>query len=326
MRSSRAVDVLTDRLQRSRARGAAFSHTTVHGSWGVRFPAGPSVSVHTIVAGEAHLWADAPEQAIRLVSGDIVLVRESIQHQMAHAPGEACVPFADLVLDATRRRRLAAGDGPSTVFFCGAYDFEGDLCRSMLDALPATFRLRPASGSTLRATMDLLGREMLRDEPGQQALLDRLLDVALVQVLREHFNAGDLSAPAWFRASGDPHVGPALRALHADPARHWTVADLAAESAMSRSAFARRFTELLGLGPLAYLTDWRMALARERLRDTDDRLAAIARYLGYGSEFAFAAAFKRHHGAAPGRWRAATRAAMPVQVPGGPRAPRGMIT
>jgi AraC-like DNA-binding protein len=309
MRTSCAVDVLTDLLQRSRARGAAFSHITVHGGWGVRFPAGPRISVHAIVAGEAHLWADAPEQAIRLVPGDIVLVRESIQHQMAHAPGVACIPFADLALDATRRRRLAAGDGPSTVFFCGAYDFEGDLCRSMLDSLPATFRLRPASGSTLRATMDLLGREMLRDEPGQQALLDRLLDVALVQVLREHFTAGDLSAPAWFRASADPHVGAALRALHADPARHWTVAELAAEATLSRSAFARRFAELLGAGPLAYLTEWRMALARERLRDSDDRLAAIAHSLGYGSEFAFAAAFKRHHGAAPGRWRASTRTA-----------------
>jgi AraC-like DNA-binding protein len=303
------VDVLTDLLQRSRARGAVFARTTVYGGWGVRFPAGPLISVHAVVAGEAHLWADAPERASRLVPGDVVLVRESIQFQMAHAPGAECVPFADLATDAIRRRRLSTGDGPPTVFFCAAYDFDGDLCRPMLDSLPATFRLRPAAGSTLRATMDLLGREMLHDEPGQQALLDRLLDVALVQMLRELFTAGDLGAPAWFRASGDPHVGAALRALHADPARRWTVADLAAEAALSRSAFARRFTELLGLGPLAYLTDWRMALARERLRDTDDRLAAVARSLGYGSEFAFAAAFKRHHGAAPGRWRAATRAA-----------------
>jgi AraC-like DNA-binding protein len=303
------MDVLTDLLQRSRARGAAFAHTTVHGDWGVRFPAGPRVSVHAIVAGEAHLWADAPHDATRLAPGDIVLVRESQHHQMAHLPGAACIPFGDLPLDPTGRRRVVAGDGPSTVFFCGAYDFEGDLCRPTLDALPPTFRLRPAPGSTLRATMDLLGREMLHEAPGQQALLDRLLDVALVQVLREHFTAADTGAPAWFRASGDPHVGAALRAMHAEPARQWTVADLAAEATLSRSAFARRFTELLGVGPLAYLTEWRMALARERLRESDDRLAAIAHPLGYGSEFAFAAAFKRHHGAAPGRWRTAKRVA-----------------
>jgi AraC-like DNA-binding protein len=91
------------------------------------------------------------------------------------------------------------------------------------------------------------------------------------------FSRPELGAPAWFRASGDAHVGAARRAVHAEPARHWTVADLAAEAALSRSAFARRFTELLGLGLLAYLTEWRMALARERLRDTDDRLAPVAR-------------------------------------------------
>jgi AraC-like DNA-binding protein len=301
------VDVLTDLLQRSRARGAAFSHTTVHERWGVRFE-GPRISVHAIVAGEAHLWADAPDEALRLMAGDIVLVRESLRHHMAHAPGVACVDFHDLPRDATGRRRVVPGKGPSTVFFCGAYDFEGDLCRPLLDGLPPTFRLRPATGTTLRATMDLLGREMLRDDPGQQALLDRLLDVALVQVLREHLTGSDSQAPAWFRASADPHVGSALHALHAEPERQWTVAELAAEANLSRSTFARRFTSLLGVGPLAYLTDWRMALARERLRDSDDRLAAIARALGYGSEFAFAAAFKRHHGAAPGRWRAAARA------------------
>jgi AraC-like DNA-binding protein len=309
MRSSSCMDVLTDLLQRSRARGAIFAHTTVHGEWGVRFPAGPRISVHAIVAGEPQLWAHVPADATRLAPGDIVLVRESQQHHMAHRAGAACIPFGDLPFDPTGRRRVVAGEGPAAVFFCGAYDFEGDLCRPTLDALPPTFRLRPAPGSTLRATMDLLGREILHDAPGQQALLDRLLDVALVQVLREHFTAADTSAPPWFRASGDPHVGAALRAMHAEPARQWTVADLASEATLSRSAFARRFTEQLGVGPLAYLTEWRMALARERLRDSDERLAAIARSLGYTSEFAFAAAFKRHHGSAPGRWRTAKRAA-----------------
>ena len=161
---------LTDLLQRSRARGAAFAHTTVHGDWGVGFPAGPRVSVHAIVAGEAHLWADAPADATRLAPGDIVLVRESQRHHMAHLPGAACIPFHDLPLDPSGRRRIVAGRRPADRFFCGAYDFEGDLCRPTLDALPPTFRLRPPPGSTLRATMDLLGREMLHDAPGQQAL------------------------------------------------------------------------------------------------------------------------------------------------------------
>jgi AraC-like DNA-binding protein len=165
--------------------------------------------------------------------------------------------------------------------------------------------------------MDLLAREMLQDDPGQQTLLDRLLDVALVQVLREHFAGQGESAPAWFRASGDPQIGPVLRAVHDDPGRRWTVEELAAEATLSRAAFARRFSAQLGVAPLAYLTGWRMALARERLRDTDDGIAAIADSLGYASEFSFAAAFKRHHGVAPGRWRVTARA--PASSPRTPR-------
>jgi AraC-like DNA-binding protein len=158
--------------------------------------------------------------------------------------------------------------------------------------------------------VDLLAHEMLCDEPGQQALLDRLLDVALVQLLREHFNSHETQAPGWFRASSDPRIAATLQALHSEPARQWTVAGLAAEAALSRSAFARRFAEQLGVAPLEYLSDWRMALARERLRDTDDGLAVIAQSLGYASEFSFAAAFKRHTGMAPGRWRRDARAAV----------------
>ena len=197
--------------------------------------------------------------------------------------------------------------GERSEFFCGAYIFDGDICSRLLDLLPETVRLRPAAGSALRATLDLLAREMLDDEPGQQTLLDRLLDVALVQVLREHFGALGTEAPAWFRASRDPELGPVLRALHEDPARRWTVEELADRAALSRAAFARRFTAQMGMAPLAYLTGWRMALARERLRDGDDRIAAVADALGYASEFSFAAAFKRHHGVAPGRWRATAR-------------------
>jgi AraC-like DNA-binding protein len=309
--SSSIVDVLTDLLQRSSARGAAFSRTTAHGDWGLRFGGGAALAVHVVVEGEVHLWTTGPEQAARLLPGDIALVREPAAQHLAHAPGASCRPAAEVMARGTGvSHRISLGepgDGPPTTFFCGAYRFEGDLCQSLLAALPDLLPMRPAAGSTLRATLDLLAGEMLRDEPGQQTLLDRLLDVALVQILREHFTSRDTAAPGWFRASADERVGTALRALHADPAHAWSVAELADEAALSRSAFARQFTELVGLAPLAYLNDWRMALARERLRDTDARLAGIAMSLGYASEFSFAAAFKRHHGVAPGRWRSEAR-------------------
>jgi AraC-like DNA-binding protein len=304
------MDVLTDLLQRSRARGAAFSHTEVHGEWGITYAAIDGLAVHGVLGGEAHLWTDAT--SIHLLPGDLSVVRGGVEHHMGRTPGVPTVPFMSIAQPgppgAPSMRIAVDGDGPATTYFCGAYLFEGDLAAGLLDALPEVTHLRPGAGSSLRATMDLLSGEVLHLAPGQQALLDRLLDVALVQILRTQLAADTSAAPGWFRAMGDPQIGAALRALHADPARNWTVADLAREASLSRATFARRFTELLGTAPLAYLIDWRMALAREQLRDSDAGLAAIARELGYASEFSFAAAFKRHQGVAPGRWRAASRA------------------
>lgn len=305
------MDVLTDLLTRSRARGAAFARTRARGEWGIAFPPVPGPTLHTVLEGQVVFWTDDVGDALPLRPGDVVLVRQETQQHLGHAPGASCVPIEALAADSPDRQITLErpGNPPTAAFFCGAYMFEGDLSVGLLSSLPRTLRLQPAAGSSLRATTDLIARELLQDEPGQQTLLDRLLDVALVQILREHFTANQRTAPAWFRASSDLHLGPALRALHANPAHPWTVAELAAQASLSRAAFARRFNHELGVPPLTYLTDWRMALAREWLRDTDQGIAAIAQSLGYASEFSFAAAFKRHQGIAPGRWRNHARSA-----------------
>ncbi len=301
------MDVLTDLLRRSRARGAAFSHSTARGVWGIRFPSGAQLAIHGILSGEAFAWTDDASRSRRVLPGDIVLVRGPSKQFMAHAPGAEVIPFAGHPSAGSpggaRRMAFGAGSGDATTFFCGAYTFDGGLCAGLLAGLPDLTVVRPCAGSSLRATLDVFAGELLRDAPGQQALLDSLLDVILVQALREQLAADVQAAPTWFRAMDDPAVGPALRAVHAEPARPWTVADLAVEASQSRATFARRFTAVLGVAPLAYVTDWRMALAREQLREGDAGLAAVARSLGYASEFSFAAAFKRHHGMAPGRWR-----------------------
>jgi AraC-like DNA-binding protein len=308
------VDVLTDMLRRSRAHGAAFSHSTARGEWGVRFPPGAQLAIHGILGGEAFAWTDRPKEARRVVSGDVVLVRGPSRHYMGHPPAADVVPFEGHPASAppsggARRMAFGSGSGDPTTFFCGAYRFEGDLCGGLLAGLPGLTVVRPRAGSSLRATLDVFAGELLQEAPGQQALLDSLLDVILVQALREQLAADLNAAPAWFRAMADPGVGAALRAIHAHPQREWTVAGLAAEASLSRATFARRFTRLLGVAPLEYVTDWRMALAREQLRAGDMGLAAIAHSLGYASEFSFAAAFKRRHGIAPGRWRATANSA-----------------
>lgn len=300
------MDVLTDLLQRSRARGAAFSRTQIHGDWGLTFPVNGTLAIHIVVDGEMYAWAADPEDCIHVLGGDVLILRAS-PHHLAADTGCATIPFVELFDDAGGVSRFARvgtpADGAVADFCCGAYLFEGDLSTPLIDALPPVMRLRPRAGSPLRTTVDLLVAEMAGEGPGQQALLDRLLDVALVQALRAWFEQAD-QVPGWFRAMDEPGLGAALRAVHADPARPWTVDSLAGVAHQSRSSFARRFAEVVGAPPLQYLTDWRISLSKERLRDTGDGLAAIAAAVGYASEFSFASAFKRQAGIAPGRWRA----------------------
>jgi AraC-like DNA-binding protein len=134
-------------------------------------------------------------------------------------------------------------------------------------------------------------------------VLDRLLDVLLVGCLRALW-ADQLRPPVWAGVPQDPSVGAALRALHARPAHPWTVEELARIAGLSRAALAKRFTAEVGAPPMTYLTQWRMGLARQSLGEDGATLAAVARQVGYASEYAFSAAFKREVGEAPGRWRA----------------------
>jgi AraC-like DNA-binding protein len=172
----------------------------------------------------------------------------------------------------------------------------------LLDALPPVLTLSSGIDEPLRQVITLLSRELMMTEPGQQTVLDRLLDVLLVLALRSDFRAS-ATAPRWYRASTDARLRTALQAMHEDASHRWTVPELAAISGLSRAAFARTFRDTLGQAPLQYLTDWRMTLARDHLRANELNLASIATAVGYSSPYAFAAAFRRHHGTPPGAWR-----------------------
>jgi transcriptional regulator GlxA family with amidase domain len=159
-----------------------------------------------------------------------------------------------------------------------------------------------AVGDPLHDVIAVLSRELASSEPGQQTVLDRLLDILLVLAIRTSFRTSG-SAPRWFQASADPRLSAALQAMHDDASRAWKVPELAAVSGLSRAAFARSFQQALGQAPMQYLTDWRMTLARDYLRTGQATLEQVAERTGYASPYAFAAAFLRHHGQPPGRWR-----------------------
>jgi len=181
----------------------------------------------------------------------------------------------------------------------------------LLTLLPDVLHV-PASRANpgLGATLGLLAHELAQPQPGAAAILNRLVDILLVQVLRIWLttSASTTGSASWLSALTDPVAGPALATLHAQPGQSWTVDSLAASTGVSTATLARRFTAKVGESPAAYLTRWRMDLAAQRLRDTDETVAAIARSLGYTSEYAFNRAFTRHRHTPPGRYRVQARA------------------
>jgi AraC-like DNA-binding protein len=237
--------------------------------------------------------------AIKLAAGDVALVRGGSDHCFAHSPNASCLTAHDFF---HAEHLDDAQDPDATIFLCGAYQFAGDVSGQLLEALPPTLTLSHAHADPLNDVISLLARELETTEPGQQTILDRLLDVVLIHAMRAAYRDNPQS-PRWYQASSDPRLNPALRAIYTDPANPWTVPELAALSGLSRAAFARAFQQTLGQAPMQYLTDWRMTLARDHLRTGDLTLTQIAQRTGYTSPYAFAAAFRRHHGEPPGRWR-----------------------
>ncbi len=272
------------------------------------------------VVSRGRLWLHAQGEVRTLDEGDVVLVRSPCAHAVTAGPHEPATPLERLLARRPERagvgRLSLPGDGPPAGLLCGAYTLRGSICGQLLDALPPLVVV-PAGTGALGRVVGLLVEEVRGGAPGQQAALDRLLDLLLVHVLREHF-ARPGAAPPWYVALDDPVVGAALRALHADPARAWTVEGLAAVAGLSRAAFARRFVLAVRETPLAYLARWRVLLAQEALLREGSTLAAVAREVGYASEYALSAVFHRYVGEPPGRWRDRARAGeQHRQVPAG---------
>ncbi|GAB22578.1 putative AraC family transcriptional regulator [Gordonia polyisoprenivorans NBRC 16320 = JCM 10675] len=308
------VDVLADLLSRAHARGAMFGHWQLTGEWGLEFDEGANpLSIHTVIGGDLTVERDGkPPERVR--QGDLIVIRGG-RTRFVSTPGAPAMSLtraqaAGPVPGTSRTFALGPDShGSCTEILCGAYRFEGGLCTTLLTSLPDLAVVSSAGDRRLGALITLLADEIRATEPGQQTVLDRLIDLLLVATLRALWTRGDTSAPQWYSALADPVAGAALRAMHADPARAWTVADLAAEAKLSRAAFARRFTTVTGVPPLSYLTTWRMTLAKEALASSPASLAAIAGQVGYADEFSFATAFKREVGEAPGRFRARVDAA-----------------
>ena len=306
------MDTLTGLLDSPRARGAFLLRSVLDPPWSLRIQDRSPLSLITLVRGSAWIMAGAGEPT-RIEPGDVAVVsgtdpytiadRPDTPAQIVIHPGQRCesVDGTEMTLTDLGVRTWGAGPDGGTVMISGTYQMHSEISRRLLDALPALL-IRPAEAGD-RALIGLLSREMAGTGPAQELVLDRILDLLLVSVLRSWLASADSGVPGWHQAQGDPVVGPALRLMHDDPAYGWTVAGLAARTGVSRASLARRFTDLVGEPPMAYLTGWRITLAADLLRQADATVAAVARQVGYGTPFALSAAFKRERGVSPQEYR-----------------------
>ncbi|MGW6973965.1 AraC family transcriptional regulator [Streptomyces sp. NPDC054952] len=329
------MDTLTGLLEGPKARGAFLLKSVLNPPWSLRVEDRAPLSVMTLTRGTAWLLPDDGEP-VAIGPGDLVVVRGPVPYTVADAPDtpvqvtvgpdqrcntEAGEDVTDTMALGVRTWGEVLRDADSAVLLSGTYQAPSEIGRRLLSALP-TVLVRPA-GAADATLIELLASEISRDEPGQEIVLDRLLDLLLIGVLRAWLADPGSGSPSWYRAQGDPVVGPALRLLHESPAHGWTVEELALKAGVSRASLARRFTELVGEPPVAYLTGWRIALAADLLRDPEATVATVARRVGYGSAFALSTAFKRVRGVSPQEFRAGKAAA--VEAPKDARGPLTVV-
>ncbi len=311
------MDSVVGLLDGPRARGAFVLRSVMRPPWSLRIQDQAPLTVVAMAAGSAHIQPDSAPADV-LHPGDVAVLRgpdaytiasdAGIRPQAVIHPGQRCttVDGRELVDIASLGVRTWGNDadGP-VVMITGTYTAHHEIGRHLLAALPPLVVLRANQWD--QPLVALVEREATTDRPGQEAVLDRLLDLLLVAGLREWFAGHRSGEPGWYRATNDPVVGRAVRLMQNAPAKPWTVANLAASTGVSRAVFARRFVEMAGQPPMTFLTTWRLDLAADLLLEPDATLNSVARQVGYANPFALSSAFKRVRGISPAQHRAAHR-------------------
>lgn len=300
------ADPLGQALHSLRMNGGFYCRSELSAPWGLTLPPMPRyLWFHVVTTGR--VWLETGQSDARLLQpGDFALVPHGEGHRLRSEPGAPAPGILELEREqvSDRYEILRHGNGGApTLLICGAVRFDHPAARNLVEILPETIHIEASSSPRLelmRSTLRLMGAEAEELRPGGEAVITRLADILVIQAIRSWIDTDPAAQTGWLGALNDPQIGRAISLIHRDPARAWTVASLARELAMSRSAFAARFTELVDEPAMQYVTRWRMHLAFDSLREDGATVGELARRLGYRSEAAFARAFKRVVGVPPG--------------------------
>lgn len=308
------ADPLGEALHFLRMSGSYYARCEFSAPWALELPAFPgTLMFHVVTSGSCTMVVPGAEpRALR--PGGLALVPHGQGHRLeseATAPGIGLfeVPREE-VSDRYELLRIDGGGDPVTLI-CGVVRFDHPAGRYLMGILPRLIVLdsdTPLQQEWLQSTVRLMAHEARTLLPGGETVITRLADVLVIQAIRSWLEGDPEARAGWLGAMRDPQIGRAINHIHRSPGQEWTVARLAHEVAMSRSAFSARFTNLVGEPPMQYVARWRMLVARSMLAEGTAALAEIADKLGYRSEAAFSRAFKRETGMSPGAARATARA------------------
>jgi AraC-like DNA-binding protein len=302
------IDPLTDILQDLRLERSFYARSDLRAPWGLAFSVEDGPSFHIVVMGGGVCRVDT--ERIPLLAGDLVLLPHGVDHQLVSTPEGPATPLE--ALPSERIGHNAAllrydGDGERSLLICGGVQFAGPVAHPLLGLFPRMLLLHSAykqertqEDAWLDGTLTMLGAEALSLRPGSAAIMTRLADILVLQTIRTWLADDDNRQRGWLAALGDPDIGQALALIHRRAEEPWTVGSLAAEIHLSRSVFSERFSRLVSMPPIQYLTRWRMHLASSWIREDHLSLSEVAYRLGYSSEAAFSRAFKRHLQVPPG--------------------------
>lgn len=312
-----ACDLLSDALTLVRLTGALIFEVDLKGTWGIAghptlekfaplMPRGTTrvIAFHIVLDGQCWI-RHATRDWFEMTAGQAVVITRGDPHAICDRPGRATVPFASLLAQRNlldvRRVRFQNGQGGSARLLCGFLGCDQRAFEPLCRALPPVFEVE--LGTRMETLVRYAVTNALDDSPGAAGLRERLAELLFLSALRLHLRNLPADATGWLAGLRDPLVGQALQALHAQPCRRWTVDELAAAVASSRSALAARFRAVIGEPPMHYLTRLRMQLATRRLNEGRPSIARVADEVGYDSSAAFQRAFKRCFGVPPAAWR-----------------------